>query len=207
MRNNVFFQKNISLLAIKHSQLAKILNSLTITVPARIFPSQSGRISAEIQTVPGKSLLLHSAFDPCEESSSWARQQNISANVFVLLGMGLGYPALALLKRSFSGKLAIVENDIDIFKLALMSCDLEVLLSNENISFYVGREIDGLLPHLRQAKAIHLSYGLFPPSYLLNSDFYEQISLCLDKIIYETKKMRDPQTCSILEEALKEMAS
>ncbi|MGV8056597.1 MAG: hypothetical protein AB2L12_00980 [Smithellaceae bacterium] len=203
--NNSIFKNNLRLLSRKNKQLAATLQTTGISSATRVFPARSGLITAEITIAPNRIKLIHSAVDPLQDAREWAEMQKISADVFVLLGMGLGYPALALLDSGLPGKLLIAEKDTVIFKLATLHCDLTGILENEKVYLFIGDEANDLLPYLQKEKTDSLTYGIYHPATVLHPGFYEKISQNLDNIIFERHKMHDPQTSSMLEEALKEM--
>lgn len=198
------FENNLFFLSRKEPQLALSLKSANIPSNIRGFQTKSKHFSAEVILSSDCTRLLHSAIDPMEEAIEWAQMQDITAEAFALLGFGLGYPALALLEEDFQGKLYIVEKDIGIFKLAAIHCDLTKLFTSDNVDLFIGKDADYFLYFLNK-NTTSLHYKIYQPAAILHQQFYKDVSLSLDKIIFEQHKTNDPQTSSILEEALMEM--
>lgn len=69
-----------------------------------------------------------------------------NSRMAIFLGMGLGYELLYFLKDMSkvqnAKKIIVIERDIEIFKYALHSVELEKILMNENIVFLVDRDQD-----------------------------------------------------------------
>jgi hypothetical protein len=203
--NNSIFENNLHLLSRKDNSLAKTLKDAPLSSSLLIIPAKSGLFTVEAKIALDCTRLVHSAVNPLEEARRWAQVQNISANVFVLMGMGLGYPALALLDQGFTGKLLVIEQDTGIFKLAATYCDLTDILINENVSIFAGENADDFVSNVLKEKTDILGYGIYHPAVSLHPEFYERIRLHLDKIIFERHKLHHLQTCLVLENALKEM--
>lgn len=199
------FENNLRLLSRSNNQIAEALRGIEVPSSVRVFLTESGLFTAEVKITPDCTKLIHSAFHPLKEAREWAEMQNISADVFVLLGIGLGYPALAILDGGFSGKLMIAEKDTGIFKLAAMHCNLTGILKNKNVSLFVGKEADSLISYLHKEKPDHLSYRIYQPATSLHPEFYEKISLNLDKIILAQHRISNPQLFSGLEYMLQVM--
>jgi hypothetical protein len=191
--NNSIFENNLGLLSGRNEQLARELRIADVLSDARIFPAKNGLCTAEVNISSGCPTLLHSAIDPLEQVQCWAPRQNPAAEVFILLGLGLGYPALAMINRGFAGKLYIVERDIGIFKLAAIHCDLTPILAANNIDLFIGKDADNSLVFLTQNEVTNLSYKIYHPAASLHPQFYKDLSLDLDRVIFENRRINDRQ--------------
>jgi hypothetical protein len=198
---------NLDLLSRGNEQLALELRIADIPSHVKIFPAENRLPTAEVKFSSDCPRLLHSAIDPLEEANSWAQRQNITTEHFALFGLGLGYQALALINQGFPGRIYIVERDIGIFKLAAIHCDLTPILSANNIHLFIGKDADNFLVFLKQSEITILSYRTYEPVASLHSQFYQDVSVELDKIIFENHRINDPQLFSgveILMQSLKE---
>lgn len=203
--NNETFEKNILLLSRKNSKLAATIRRIDAPHHIKVFSAANGSPTAEIKISPDISRLLHSAFDPEEEASDWADGLYKSADTMILLGLGLGYPAVSLVNSGFSGKLIIVERDISVFKLALMYCDLQNIISSSDTFIFAGKGADLLFHFLSENKSDNFHYAKYAPSVSLHRLFYEKVALQLDKTIYEKRKLLDGHLAGEMEKMLQLM--
>lgn len=202
---NSIFENNIRLLSRNNNHLAAALQTHKAQSAVRIFPAKNGLLTAEAGIPPNCTKLIHSAINPLEDARQWAQMQKTDGDFFVLLGMGLGYPAQALLEKGLPGRLLIIEKDMGVLKLATTHCNLTGILENDKVILFTSNKVNDLRAHFQKEKTNNLTYGIYHPATVLHPDFYEKIRQYLDNIIYEQRKAHAPQTCSVLEEALKEL--
>ena len=196
--DNDFFKTNLRLLSLNNDQLAFALEKLDVPSSITVFPSASGLMTAKVKSSPDCGKYIHSSVNPSKEATHWAAMQKTDSNIFVLMGMGLGYPAIALLENGYSGELLIVEKEAGIFKLALQHCDLSRILINKNVFLLIGDKSAALSDYLPKGNG-SLSYGIYQPAGSLHNEFYERLSIDLDKIIFKKHNMNDPQGSAEME--------
>lgn len=98
--------------------------------------SRNGQPNLGILDEAGKQRLLYSKYDPELECLRWAESQSTTlegARDVLLLGVGLGYHALALLALYPDKRVFLYEPDIELFITALETVDIRPLLSSEQI--------------------------------------------------------------------------
>jgi spore maturation protein CgeB len=168
-------QNNANWLAAKGDALARRLLSLADNPRLRIYPAKSGALTATFDD-----LQLHSAYNPVAEADKFAERaiaEVPAGAVIVLLGMGLGYPALALRKR-WNGPLAIVEAEASISKVALENLPISEL---GDASLIVENEVSAAIEELKRFaeqaggwEKLHILE--YPPAVKLNSSFYDELA-------------------------------
>jgi hypothetical protein len=201
--NTSIFKKNTHSLFPYKEQLAIALRTAKIPYNISLFQTISKHLTAEVNIASDSTKLLHSAVDPLEEAKCWAQMQNINTEDFVLLGLGMGYPALAIIDQGFRGKLYLVEKDIGIFKLATMHCDLTKMFIRDKVDLFIGADTDNLMDSFRKNKTTSLSYKIYQPAASLHPQFYNDVSLKLDKIIFEINRNNNPQCFKAIEVLLR----
>ncbi|MGQ9631074.1 MAG: motility associated factor glycosyltransferase family protein [bacterium] len=105
-----------------------------------IVPSRLGHPTARVRTPDGRSVLLHSAYDPIGESRKLIDRYDLrDTNYLVFLGFGLGYHALEAARRvDRKCTIFIVERDLDVFRAAMRALDLSPILSRKNTILALG---------------------------------------------------------------------
>lgn len=204
--NASIFEKNLRFISPKKPQLAVDLMTATIPDYVRVFQTQNKQFTAEVKNSPDCIKLLHSAVDPWEEAKCWARVQNINTEAFALLGLGMCYPALALIEQGFRCRIYLVEKDIGIFKLAATYRDLTKIFTADNVDLFIGTDADNFPDFLRTNNTASLSYKIYQPAASLYSQFYNDLSYNIDKIMFEINRSNDPQCFAETEALLKAMS-
>ncbi len=152
-----------------------------------LLPARDGRLTAKVKKGE-KSLLLHSLYRPLEEAERRLphRPEDLADKIVVQLGVGLGYPLLALWKRLPPGTPVLaVERRTSLFLLALVhNLRSRLLPAGTPFEALVGdrdpAELEGLLRRLRgddpRRQVVVFEH---PPSLTLDPEYY---AACLARL-------------------------
>jgi hypothetical protein len=89
----------------------------------------------------GRSLLLHSRYDPRSEAKEQLSSQELApGETVVLLGVGLGYWLEPLLADAKPGLLILAERDPAVFRAALARAPLDALLTRPQVELVLGED-------------------------------------------------------------------
>ena len=174
------FEKNLTLLEKKQPDLAEFMREEMDTSHIEVITSGTGIPTARIRTSDGKTALLHDMKDPIARAKEHVKTfQLIGNNGSILLGFGLGYLALEMVKSMEDGHLLIIcEADPALFKVALEQVDLEPILKSRQVKILLGKEID--LPSSILNMAIKfltskISVVKFHPSFAIDPETYSSL--------------------------------
>lgn len=144
------FDKNLAALANKHATARHLANHLkkVNTTHCQIRQTSSGELTLGIHTSQLDFDAEH-ALDPRGFARKHLPQVARAKNLFVFLGMGLGYGILELKKRFPDSRYLVIEHDLAIFKTALSCQDFSELLRDPNVEFAAGLEEKSLSHFLR----------------------------------------------------------
>lgn len=122
------------------------------------------------------------------------------ARFYVLFGIGLGYPALHLLREGEIKKLILVERDVDCFRRALEVSDLTELITHPNVRILVGcperdlyvEVLHAVEPHLVALKEV--KFLPWPASMEIAGDYYREVMKAFRDVtnIYVSERGNDP---------------
>lgn len=104
-----------------------------------VFESKSSKLSARV-IKNKKPILLHSAYNPVKEASILAKEieNDHLLDIVFVFGVGIGYLADAV--RKFKVSIAVIEPSISFFNLLINNFILEKLLSDKNVTFFIGED-------------------------------------------------------------------
>ncbi|HSI35778.1 MAG: 6-hydroxymethylpterin diphosphokinase MptE-like protein [Phycisphaerae bacterium] len=153
-------------------------------------PSKSGPPTLLARTVDGKTVALHSRYDPLGEARRLAEGiKTESCVVFYVLGMGLGYHVEALFDAASAEAMHFVfEADARVLCAALRARDYSRLIDSGRVCFMVGRgaEKSELFTRLTPYAAM-CSMGfeglVHAPSLGLHPAFYRQTQELLTEFV------------------------
>lgn len=135
-----FLKSNLEALEPRFPELARLIRAAS-PAPLETLSTPSGDATARTGGI-----LLHSRYNPREEALRAARAQSSSgADTIVLLGLGLGYAAQAVLTQAPDARLVVAEADPAFLAACLDVRDLRPLLSDGRVSLLAGGEPTGLL--------------------------------------------------------------
>jgi hypothetical protein len=138
------YEANLAALASRFPDLAALVDA-SEGLPLEALSTPKGLPSARLAGV-----YLHSAYDPEGEARRIAATLPPLADSVVLLGLGLGYLAEALLGRSPGGRelvdrLFVCEASPSFLKACFALRDMSALLADERLGFVVGGSPDTVL--------------------------------------------------------------
>jgi len=140
------FEQNRKALEEKNPALLSLVSQSKLSLPP--FPTPSGHPTCRIRGENGELVLLHSDQDPVAEAEEAIDTKGEDA--ILLLGMGLGYTGLELVRRLSPWTwITVIEPDPGILRAAMEYVDLTPLFSRDRVAFFVGQEGASLQEHLR----------------------------------------------------------
>jgi len=139
-----YFEKNLKALEEKQPELVELMREERDSSHIEILTSEAGIPTARVTTHQGTKVILHDLKDPVARAQEHVQKlQLIGNNGSILLGFGLGYLALEMVKAMEKGHLLIIcETDIALFKVALEQVDLTPVLESRRVKILVGKDID-----------------------------------------------------------------
>ncbi|MDD5090239.1 MAG: DUF115 domain-containing protein [Candidatus Wallbacteria bacterium] len=158
-------ERNLQALAKRNPGLASRLYTLQIPPGYQTLPARTGSPTLKIVT-EGRELFLHSRYDPVREimsdiDSQGGFQSLNPDNILVILGCGLGYHLLELVRyASPEKKILVCEADPVVFRLALGLHDFSALLQNPHTEFFVGEPPDAVHDPISRLFRLYENYGI-----------------------------------------------
>jgi hypothetical protein len=191
--SNPIYKKNTSLIEKRFPNLHKKLEASKVSGHFQVSSSKSGTPTLSFTTGNNPPKYLHSAYRPENEAKKYI--DGLPVNNFlsyIVVGFGLGYNLLQLSKRvSKNSKIILIENNLEIFKLALESLDLSEPLQHPGLTILIAPSVADLNEIIsREAFGLALN-GFLPvvhkPSLGLFPDFYKEVDIILNKAIQEAE--------------------
>lgn len=167
------FKKNLELLKKNDPELARITEETELPEDFKIISSKKGFPVLKIGNIH-----LHSPYNPIEEAKNWVHQYSSEigdGKPIVLLGLGLGYNLIELLKQAES-EVFIIEPSKEIFRTVMEQIDLQGLLGR--VRFLINQDINNLfeeLPfkYLKYKDKYDLNILKHNPSLKINQEYFE----------------------------------
>ncbi len=134
------FQFNLNILRDRNPDLANIMEGQKFSGAYSIEPSKNGSPTLLFQDTTGKTISLHSRYNPEQEASQFIQNLELGdSSNFIIFGIGLGYHLLELIKNTPShSNFLIIESKLEVFQRALQCEHFERLLRHQNIRWIVG---------------------------------------------------------------------
>lgn len=175
-----YYEANLSLLKKHHFHVWEMMTSQDVMPVGEIFYSSKGKINLKVVAADGKVFFLHDSTDPEAEVPLFLDMVGKSSmGVVALIGIGLGYTPLALLReRRNIRHLAVFEADPGMFLQALNHMDLSSMLSDPRLILNIGKEpvVEKLLaPAARALKLEPIHMLQHMPSFALDNSAYEKL--------------------------------
>lgn len=129
--------------AIKKNIKAYPLNFLDLLDSAKkeddisldVIETKSNNLSAKV-IKNGKSVLLHSAYDPIKEANTLIKEIEDDVDVVFIFGIGGGYLINAIKKLNIN--IVVIESSISFFNLLIDNFKLDKILEDSKITFFIG---------------------------------------------------------------------
>ncbi len=144
-QNNIYFEKNLILLEENHSEVFKVIsNNREISNKSEFVYTDNEKPNLKVKTAKNEWIFIHDDKDPGVESEAFLSMvKENSTGVVLMLGMGLGYPVLELLKKRKKLQYIIVfELNIEFFIQALKNMDLTQLFMDKRVMICLGEPED-----------------------------------------------------------------
>src|SRR5258706_14500826 len=176
------YLNNLAALWSKNPALARAVEALTddACVEFKVEPSRSGPPTVTARTADGRSITLHSRYDPVLEAKKLIDPVKTDSCVaFYLLGLGLGYALEALFERTSEESLLFVfEPDLRLIRIALEQRDLSRIISSGRLHLFTDADKAELFTKLTPHSAM-CSMGFegvtHAPSLALHSEYFGEI--------------------------------
>ena len=104
-------------------------------ISLEVIETKSKNLSAKV-IKNGKSVLLHSAYDPVKEANTLIKEIEDDIDVVFIFGIGGGYLINALKKLNIN--IVVIEPSIIFFNLLIDNFKLDKILEDSNITFFIG---------------------------------------------------------------------
>ena len=178
--------KNLAALWSIDPALAEAIEGLHPQTGYPVQPSKAGPPTVCVAAAGGRTIALHSRYQPVEEAKRLADSVQVSQKlVFYIFGFGLGYHIEELFDRAGKDALFFVfEPDLLLLRTALEQRDLFPLIESRRVLFFHRLDKGDLLARLTPHTAL-ISVGAVrvehPPSLDVAGDFHHQIQTWLDE--------------------------
>ena len=126
-------KKNIKAYPIDFLNLLKDKND-NLDISLEVIETKSKKYSAKVFK-DGKSIFLHSAYDPEKESNTLIKEIENDTDLIFIFGIGAGYLINAVKKLNVN--IAVIEPSIKFFNLLIDNFKLDKILE-DNITFFIG---------------------------------------------------------------------
>ncbi len=150
-----------------HPKLAQRIDELPIDASLEVQPSKKGPVTALVTTTDGRTLFLHSRYDPQREALDFCKTLDKNeAGCIILAGLALGYHLKALFEV-FGQEMVIFvcEPDLITVKTALEHTDLSKELATGRVEILTQLEKDALHERLGRHSTVLMLGTIFaaPP--------------------------------------------
>lgn len=134
--SRLFFSQNTTLLAKRNDFLASLLEN-KISDKISFLQTKTNEL-----TLSYNDILLHSKYNPLKEAATFASLNNLKSGDTVLLyGFGLGYHLIPVLESiGKTGKLVVIESNIEILSATFNAIDLTPLFQYDNWDIIAAKE-------------------------------------------------------------------
>ncbi len=184
--NNTLLPENLAALwAVDHA-LAARLDALADDDAIALEPAKSGAMTAAVTPEGGRSIYLHSRYDPIDEAARQTARVPADRLEIFLLGLGLGYHVAALRTRATEATIWAFEPDLHVIRAAFEVTDLSQALLDRKLRIIHAPDKSLLstewMPHLAginvgQERVEHA------PSLQLHPQFFAEVRTLIDEFL------------------------
>jgi len=177
---------NLAALWAHDPKLAAAIEALDATASYPVEPSRSGVPTLAIPTGDGKSIQLHSRYQPIDEAKKLIDPLPLDECIaFHVHGFGLGYHVEQLFESaSDEAILCVIENDLLMLRTAFEQRDFVKLIRSNRVLFFWQLEKATMFSRLMsQSAAIAMAFHAVshPPSLQLQPEFHRQMQIWCDE--------------------------
>ena len=143
-----FLDKNLRILRDRDETLAREIEKHRVTMPIELVSAKNNQL-----TLRAKGLSMHSAYDPTKEAGLQVKRflgEATEEGPILVLGLGLGYHVERLL-QTVSTPVFLIEPNLEIFRTALESRDLENVLTGCR-GIFTGVPVEAVLENLKAGR-------------------------------------------------------
>jgi hypothetical protein len=146
--------KNLAHLKSLHPKAYEIINSTQSSLEYEVSLSQAGYPTLSHLSAKGIKKYLLSKYDPVREASRLIESLNVGeATNFIVVGMGLGYQIMELIKTAPEhSRIVMIENDRHIARLAFETNDLNQLLTHPGLTLTFPNQTEDAIAVLEKEK-------------------------------------------------------
>lgn len=139
--NDEIYQKNISVLEKKYTNIIEKLNKIKDDITVLVGESKDKNKYMMIRK-NNMEMFVHSRYRPLDEALRWYQSLDIAEeSTIMIFGFGLGYHIFELLRNiNTYAHLIIYEPEAAVFKEAIKFIDIEEIIKNENITLVISDE-------------------------------------------------------------------
>ncbi len=148
-------------------------------------PARNGQRTVKVTREDGREAWLHSRHDPLGEARAQTAESAIGdLDTVFLLGLGLGYPALALAERLGAGNnLIVIERSRALFQEALATPGFIDVLRRPRTLCFVGADSDEIYDYLIAKSSLFLAAGMkFVPHAPSRAAFPTYYGQCVQRV-------------------------
>lgn len=180
------YLQNMAALWTVDPALAEAIEATEGVASYTIEKSRSGLPTVSIPTDDGRTLYLHSRYEPLVEAQKLTGSIDAGKNVaFYVFGFALGYHIEELFQRASDESLfAIFEPDLLLLRTAFECRDLSALIASRRLLFFTRLDKGDLMSRLIPMSVL-ISIGVeqvvHPPSQQLAGAFFDQMRLWIDE--------------------------
>jgi hypothetical protein len=173
-------------------KLAAAIEALDRTPSYRVEPSKSGVPTVAIPNDDGKSIYLHSRYQPLDEAKKLIDPLPLDECIaFHVHGFGLGYHIEQLFEQaSEEAILCVIENDLLMLRTAFEQRDFVKLIRSNRVLFFWQLDKAALFSRLMsQSATVAMGFTkvAHAPSLQLQSEFHKQMQIWCDEFKDFTK--------------------
>jgi hypothetical protein len=178
--------KNLSALWTIDPNLAAAIEQLHPRASYCVQPSKSGPPTISVPTPDGRTVSLHSRYQPVDEAKKLVETIDVAGSVaFYVFGFGLGYHVDQLFEKSSSEAIfCIFEPDLLLLRTAFEHRDISALIESRRLMFFTRPDKADLLLRLTPHSAL-ISVGAarveHPASMQVAAEFHRQMQIWLDE--------------------------
>ncbi len=143
--------------------------------------TRSGHRTVTVTRPDGKTVFLHSRFDPVQEAANRVKKFECGPlDTIIILGAGLGYEVVELCRRAGPGNnVIVIERDSGIFLEACKDRAFQALLKRPLTYFFAGAGPDVIYDFLLSGTSFFLATGIklvsHSPSHSVFPDYYGKL--------------------------------
>lgn len=174
------FLRNMAALWQADPPLAQQIDDLSDSILSDLQPTKAGPPTLSVQLPAGRTVWVHSKYDPTKQAEQMAQAIDEKKVTIVLTGLGLGYPVEAIWKRMQGRCLIIVfEPDLAMLFRALHCADLSAAIGADRLVFLTREDTDLLHSHLERHNLLLMAgtqIVSFAPGLQLAEEFHKRMS-------------------------------